>query len=73
MIKFGVNGIQGKGREYLWMIGRQFGFFNFKNQFNFVKFVGQVFGCKLQKDSLYWFKRKENLLVYKKRIYWLGV
>lgn len=73
MTKPGVNGTQGKGREYLWMIGRQFGFFNFKNQSNFVKSVGQAFGCKSQKDSSHWLKRKENLLAHKKRIYWLGV
>lgn len=59
MIKLGVNGSRGKGREYLWMVGKQFGF-NFKNA-SFCKICQAFFGCKSQKYNSHWLKRKENV------------
>lgn len=37
MTKLDANGTHEKRREHMWAVGKQFGFFYFKNQSNFVK------------------------------------
>lgn len=73
MTKPDVNGTQRKGREYVWAIGKQFGFFSFKNHSNFVKSIGQALGSKSQKHNTQWLKRKENLLAHVTRHFRGGV
>lgn len=52
-----------RGRESLWTMWKQLGFFIFKNQSDSVKSIGQAFCLKSQKGKSHWLKRKENSFI----------